>query len=118
MSVHARLGIAVIVVSLIGGVLALVARSRPDLIPTVRVFVRLCAATAGVEAVIGLIMLATGQRPAEAIHFFYGAATVVPIPAAELLARRVRPRDEMLYLLAGAAAMVLFGIRAMTTGNS
>jgi hypothetical protein len=30
----------------------------------------------------------------------------------------VRPRDEMLYLLAGAAAMVLFGIRAVTTGNS
>lgn len=118
MSVHARLGVAVIVVALIGAVLALVARRRTDLVPTVRVFVRLCAATAGVEAVVGLVLLATGSRPTEAIHLFYGAATVVPIPAAELLARRLQPRDEMLYLLGGAVAMVLFGIRAVTTGNA
>jgi hypothetical protein len=117
-SVHARLGIAVLVVAAVGALLALLARNRPGAIPTVRVFVRLCAAAAAVEAFIGLAMVVAGQRPAEAIHLFYGAATVIPIPAADMLARRVHPHAEMLYLLAGATATVLFGLRAVTTGSS
>lgn len=117
MSLHGRLGIAVILVAVVGAVFALVARSRPKHIPSVRVFVRLCAAAAAVEALIGLVMVIGGQRPAEGIHFFYGAATVIPIPAAELLARRVKPESEMMYLLAGVVATALFGLRAVTTGS-
>jgi hypothetical protein len=117
MSLHGRLGVAVILVSVVGALLVLFARSRPNNIPAVRVFVRLCAAAAAVEAVIGLVMVITGQRPTEAIHYFYGAATVIPIPAAELLARRVNPGSEMMYLLAGVAATALFGLRAVTTGS-
>ncbi len=117
MSLHGRFGVAVIVVSVVGVGLALLARARPANVPTVRVFVRLCAAAAAVEAVIGIILVIAGHRPAETIHFFYGAATVIPIPAADLLARRVRPEAEMAYLLAGVAATALFGLRAVTTGN-
>jgi hypothetical protein len=117
-SVHARLGVAVIAVAAVGVILALAARRRPDMVPTVRVFVRLCAGAAAVEALIGLAILIGGQRPAEGIHLFYGAATVIPIPAADLLARRVAAGDEMLYLLGGALATALFGLRAVTTGNS
>jgi len=117
-SVHARLGIAVLVVAAVGALMALLARNRPGAIPTVRVFVRLCAGAAAVEAFIGLAMVVAGQRPADAIHFFYGAATVIPIPAAEALARRVHPQSEMRYLLVGAISTALFGLRAVTTGNS
>ncbi len=118
MSVHARLGIAVLVVAVVGALLTLLARNRPGAIPTVRVFVRLCAGAAAIEALIGLVMVVAGQRPAEAIHFFYGAATVIPIPAAEALARRVHPQSEMRYLLVGAISTVLFGLRAVTTGTT
>jgi uncharacterized membrane protein YiaA len=117
MSIHARLGIAVLVVAAVGALLALLARNRPGAVPTVRVFVRLCAAAAAVEAFIGLALVIAGNRPAEGLHFFYGAATVISIPAADLLARRVRPQSETLYLLAGATATVLFGLRAVTTGS-
>jgi hypothetical protein len=116
-SLHGRFGVAVILVAAVGVVLVLLARFRPANIPTVRVFVRLCAAAAGVEALIGIALAIAGHRPAETIHFFYGAATVIPIPAAELLARRVRPEAEVMYLLAGVAATALFGLRAVTTGN-
>ncbi|GAC1579894.1 MAG: hypothetical protein NVS3B18_13600 [Candidatus Dormibacteria bacterium] len=118
MSVHARLGIAVLVVAVVGAILTLWAHNRPGAIPTVRVFVRLCAGAAAIEALIGLVMVVAGQRPAEAIHFFYGAATVIPIPAAEALARRVHPQSEMRYLLVGAISTALFGLRAVTTGNT
>jgi hypothetical protein len=118
MSLHGRLGIAVLVVAAVGALLAVLARNRPGTVPTVRVFVRLCAGAAAVEAFIGLALVVAGNRPAEGIHFFYGAATVIPIPAADLLARRVQPQSEMLYLLAGAVATVLFGLRAVTTGSS
>ena len=117
MSLHGRFGVAVILVAAVGVVLVLLARFRPANIPTVRVFVRLCAAAAAVEALIGIALAIAGHRPAETIHFFYGAATVIPIPAAELLARRVRPEAEVMYLLAGVAATALFGLRAVTTGN-
>ena len=117
MSVHGRFGVAVIIVAAVGVALVLLARVRPANIPAVRVFIRLCAAAAAVEALIGIALVIAGHRPTEAIHFFYGAATVIPIPAAELLARRVRPEAEVVYLLAGVAATALFGLRAVTTGN-
>jgi hypothetical protein len=116
-SLHGRFGLAVTLVAGVGAVLVLFARFRPAYIPTVRVFVRLCAAAAAVEALIGIVLVIAGHRPTETIHFFYGAATVIPIPAAELLARRVRPEAEVMYLLAGVAATALFGLRAVTTGN-
>lgn len=116
MSIHARLGTAVIVVSAVGGILVLFARRRADAGPTVRVFVRLCALTAGIEAGIGLVLLALGHRPVEGIHYFYGAATVISVPAAELLARRGRPADEPWVLFAGVVATALFALRAVTTG--
>ena len=118
MSVHARFGVAVVVVAAVGALLVLWARARPSAIPTVRVFVQLCAVAAALEAVLGLVMVVTGNRPGQAIHYFYGAATVIPIPAAGLLARRVNPGSEMLYLLAGVAATALFGLRAVTTGST
>jgi hypothetical protein len=117
MSIHGRFGVAVIVVSVVGIALVLLARARPASIPTVRVFVRLCAAAAALEAVIGIVLVIAGNRPTETIHFFYGAATVIPIPAADLLARRMQPHAEMTYLLAGVVATALFGLRAVTTGN-
>jgi hypothetical protein len=117
-SIHARLGVAVLVVAVVGAVLVLIARGRPDAVPTVRVFVRLCAAAAMVEAVIGLVLLALGNRPTEGIHFFYGAATVLPIPLAELYARRFPRQNETMLLLTGVVATALFGLRAITTGNS
>jgi hypothetical protein len=117
-SIHARLGVAVVVVSAVGALLVLLARSRPDLVPTVRVFVRLCALAAALQAVVGLVLLAIGERPAQAIHLFYGVATVVPIPMAELYARRFPARNETLVLLTGVAATALFGLRAITTGSS
>jgi hypothetical protein len=117
-TVHARLGVAVVIVAGVGALLVLIARGRPDMVPTVRVFVRLCGVVAAVQAVIGLVLLAIGDRPAEGIHLFYGAATVVPIPLAEVYARRFPARDETMLLLYGAVATVLFGLRAATTGNS
>src|ERR1700676_3210024 len=79
-SLHARLGVAVVIVAAAGALLVLLARRRPAMVPTVRVFVCLCGALAALQAVIGLVVLAIGERPAEGIHLFYGAATVLPIP--------------------------------------
>ena len=116
MTLHARLGLAVVAVAAVGAVLVLLARGRRDLVPTVRVFVRLCAVTAVIQAVIGLVLLAVGDRPSQGIHLFYGAATVVPIPLANLYARYSPAQKETMVLLAGVVATALFGLRAATTG--
>ena len=116
--IHQRLGIAVLVVAVVGALLVLVASARPHLLPTVRAFVRLCAVAAGVQVLTGLLLLAIGDRPTEGIHLFYGAATVVAVPAAAALGRRARGREESFYLLGGIVMMALMAVRAITTGSS
>ena len=118
MSLHAFLGVVVVAVAVVGALLAALVRNRPAAVPAVRVFVRLCGAAAAVQAVVGLVLLIAGERPAEWIHLFYGAATVAPIPIAEAYGRRSRLRNQAMPLLIGSAATALFGLRAVTTGNT
>ncbi|MHB8719687.1 MAG: hypothetical protein ACYDAC_12485 [Candidatus Dormibacteria bacterium] len=117
-AVHQRLGVAVLIVAVVAALLVIAAAARPHLMPTVRAFVRLCAAAAGIQVAVGLLLLAVGDRPAQAIHLFYGAATVVSIPAAAALGRRARGREELFYLLGGVVVMALMAFRAIATGSS
>ena len=117
-AIHQRLGVAVLVVAVAGAVLVLVASARPNAMPTVRAFVRLCAAAAGLQVLTGLLLLLIGDRPSEGIHLFYGAATVVAVPAAAALGRHARGREETFYLLGGIVVMALMAVRAITTGSS
>ena len=117
MTIHAKLGFAVVVVAVVGVALVLLARFRPHLTPTVHVYVRLCAAAAGLQAVVGIVLLITGERPGQAIHYFYGIATVLPVPLAEAIGKRVPSYSENNLLLVGVGAMALFGLRALTTGT-
>jgi heme A synthase len=70
------------------------------------------------QALIGVVLLTQGHRPAQSLHYLYGVALFLTLPAAYLYSDRGETRRDSLVF--GVAAIVLAGltIRAMTTGTS
>ena len=115
MLIHDRYGLVVTIVAAVGAVLAVTSVLRPALLPTVRVYLRLTVFAVGVQVVIGIALVFGGHRPS-ALHWFYGAATLVALPLAMLIGGSRDARTEPLWVMGGAVATLLFAFRAMTTG--
>lgn len=85
--------------------LVLAARRRP----AGRLFEAVQAAVVSaliVAAASGLVLVATGIRPAAPLHVVYAAVAIVAIPAARSFAGRGGPRAQQLAI---AAAFVVLG---------
>jgi hypothetical protein len=82
----------------------------------VRVYARVTIALVAVQVVTGLVLVLTGERPAQLIHWFYGAATLLSLPLAMLIGKRIGGREEQIWLAGGAVMTVLFALRAIATG--
>lgn len=116
MPIHDRFGFIVTVVAVAGALGAVLALLRPSLMPAIRVYLRLTIAAVGVQALIGIVVFATGHHPSQGIHWFYGAATLLSLPIAFAIGSRLPTREEPLWVVGGAVATVLFAARALTTG--
>ena len=116
MQLHDKFGFIVTFVAVVGALAAVVALLRPSLLPAIRVYLRLTVAVVGVQAVIGVVLVATGHRPSQGIHWFYGAATLLSLPIAFAIGSRLPAREEPLWVVGGAVATVLFAFRALSTG--
>jgi heme A synthase len=70
-----------------------------------------------VQAVVGLMLVVTGQRPADNLHFLYGASVIVTLP---LVASYIVDKKFSRPLAFGLASLFMAGlaIRAITTGGS
>jgi heme A synthase len=114
--VHDAFGLAVLVLAAAGAVLAILDLLRPRFMPAVRIYLRVIVAVVAIQVVIGLVLVVTGSRPHEVLHWLYGAATLVSIPIAVVVGRRLGGRDEQIWLAGGAVLTVLFALRAIATG--
>ena len=116
MELHDRFGFIVAIVAMVGALAAAAALVRPSWMPAVRVYLRLTVAVIAVQVVIGIVLVATGHRPAQGIHWFYGAATVLAMPIAFTVGTRLPAREQPWWVVGGAVATVLLATRALTTG--
>ena len=116
MLIHDRFGFIVTVVAAVGALGAVFALLRPTLLPAMRVYLRLTGGIAAIQVVIGIVLVATGSRPSQGIHWFYGAATLISLPLAMWIGSRLGAREEPLWIAGGAVATVLFALRAIGTG--
>jgi len=89
---------------------------RREATATLRAYLVLVGVLIGVEAAIGLGLLVAGHRPPQRLHYVYAVAVALAIPVAWRFAARPA-RGEALALLSGSIAVVLLGIRAVTTGG-
>jgi hypothetical protein len=104
------------VVAAVGAVAAIIGLVRPRLLPLVRVYLRVVIALVAVQVVIGLVLVAAGHRPEQPLHWFYGAATLLTLPLAMSIGKRIGGRDEQIWIAGGAVLTVLFALRAIATG--
>ncbi|MHB8490437.1 MAG: hypothetical protein ACYDCS_14135 [Candidatus Dormibacteria bacterium] len=116
MLVHDRLGFIVSVLAFVGALAALASLVRPQLLATVRVYLILATGVVALQAAVGLVLVLTGSRPAQLLHWFYGAATLVALPLTAWIGRRRPARAEQLWIVGGAVATFLFALRAIATG--
>jgi hypothetical protein len=113
---HDRYGFVLMLIAAVGALAAIAGLFRPRILPAVCVYLRVQIALVGVQVVIGLVLVATGDRPQQLIHWFYGAATLVSLPLAMLIGKRLGGREEQIWLAGGAVMTLLFALRALATG--
>ena len=116
MLIHDRYGLVLTVVAALGAIAAIVSLFRPRLLPAVRLYLRLTVAVVAVQVVIGLVLVATGDRPAQILHWLYGAATLLTLPLAMWIGGKLGGREQHVWLVGGAVLTVLFAFRALATG--
>jgi hypothetical protein len=114
--VHHVIGVGVVVVAAGIAIVAIAGVSRPSLLPAVRTCLRIAIAAIALEVVVGVVVVATGSRPQQLLHWVYGAAAVLTLPLALIVGRRLGGRDERVWLAGGAVLTVLFALRALATG--
>ncbi len=114
--IHDRYGFVLTVVAAVGALAAIAGLVRPRILPLVRLYLRVMIALVGVQVAIGLVLVATGDRPQQLIHWFYGAATLLTLPLAMLIGKRLGGREEQIWLAGGAVLTLLFALRALATG--
>jgi heme A synthase len=114
--IHDRYGFVLMVVAAVGAVAAIGGVFRPRILPWVRFYLRVMIVLVAVQIAIGLVLVATGDRPQQLIHWFYGAATLLTLPLAMLIGKRLGGREEQIWLAGGAVMTLLFSLRALATG--
>jgi hypothetical protein len=114
--IHDRYGFVLTVVAALGAIAAVVSLFRPRLLPAVRLYLRLTVAVVAIQVVIGLMLVATGHRPAQILHWLYGAATLLTLPLAMWIGGKLGGREQHVWLVGGAVLTVLFAFRALATG--
>jgi heme A synthase len=113
-TVATALGLLMLLLGLWGLVMALAKRSvggsfRSTYVLSIGVF--------GLQAVIGLFLLISGDRPRDTLHILYGIVPFLALGYAFGYSAKLPPRKESLTL--GIAALFTFGLvlRACGTGR-
>lgn len=69
------------------------------------------------QALVGLLLLLQGHRPADALHFLYGALTVLTVPAVYAYADQGQTRRASLFIAVACVFLVGIALRAAATGG-
>ncbi len=94
MLVHDRYGVVLTILAAVGAFAAIVSLFRPRLLPIVRVYLRVTIVLAAVQVAIGIVLVATGERPHQLLHWLYGAATLLTLPLAMTVGARLGARER------------------------
>jgi hypothetical protein len=85
-----------------------------------RIFRILLSVTAGfgvLQAIFGLILFASGDRPAEGLHFVYGAIVLGAIPVAYVYSDQKQVRRDIIIMAIAVVAVIGAAVRALMTGG-
>jgi heme A synthase len=116
-SAHRLIGWLVAAAALAVAVIAVIGWARPPLRRHLLDWAVLAAiALVALDALVGAVVVLSGARPADGLHFLYAALALAILPAARFWGGRARgPRASLLAI----AGMVLLGftLRLFQTGG-
>ena len=85
--------------------------------PRLRLASRAMSAVVGVQALLGISLAISGDRPADWTHFIFGPLTLLVLPVAVRVSARREGRAAASWLLGGWTALLLLTLRAVGTGG-
>ena len=90
---------------------------RREVDPAFRGAIVIGVALGVIQALVGIGLVASGRRPADNLHYLYGATVIVPLP---LVGSYIADKRFSRPLAYGLAILFMAGlaIRAITTGGS
>jgi heme A synthase len=73
-----------------------------------------------VQAIVGLLVFASGKHPHDGLHWLYGAVLLLALPIAYFLGNQREEQDRVVtgYFAIACALMVGLAFRAYATGGS
>jgi hypothetical protein len=118
-SIHESVGVALVGVFTVFWVWGAIAwgRKKTDAGSVFWRLLALCQVLAGVQALIGTLLLLLGLRPTSWLHYVYGFGPIIAFAYAHLYARKeaALPYPYLPFLFAGFVAWGL-SLRALMTG--
>jgi hypothetical protein len=116
-TLHQKLAVVLVLATLLGALWALYRAYTGDLSRILVLAGWVVVGLLAAQGVLGTVLGLSGDRPADASHFIVGPLTLLPLPAAQLLARAMRPRRAAVALAAGWLLTVGLALRATGSGG-
>jgi hypothetical protein len=85
-----------------------------------RIFRILLSVTAGfgvLQVIFGLLLFASGDRPAEGLHLVYGAIVLGAIPVAYVYSDQKQVRRDIIIMTIAVVLVIGATVRALATGG-
>ena len=126
LSIHNALFFVILVaglVTLVCGIALLVMRRQVDsgaaagTLRTFRILLAVTAALGLVQDIFGGLLLLSGARPGEALHFVYGAIVLLAIPLAYVYSDQQQVRRDIVIMTIAVVAVLGAAFRAFATGS-
>jgi heme A synthase len=115
---HQRIALSLVLYYAVLGVWGLfLAVRRSPLSPSYRGALVIGVALGGVQALLGVVLVLSGDRPSDNLHFLYGASVILTLP---LVMSYIVDKKVSRPLAFGLASLFMAGlaIRAITTGGA
>ena len=114
---HQKLAVAIVLLALGGTIWSSYVAYKATNNARVLSASRLMVAVLGAQAIFGIVLAILGSRPQDSLHFVFGPAAILALPAAIGL-RRGRPdRTATGIVTAGWLVTLALSLRAVGTGG-
>ena len=115
--VHSAGAVVVLVAALAFLLYALWCAVRKSDPPALALARKVLAAITGLQVLVGVIQLATGDRPGDSLHLLYAGVALLIVPAASAFASEAPPGARAAALAAAALLMLAMVWRLYATGS-
>ncbi len=115
-TLHQKLGFALVVLAVVGGLVALISLATPLVGIVLKIYLRLLLLVVALQIVLGGALYLMGDRPTHELHYLYGAGMAVTLGVTFGVSRRTPWPLSKLPLVIGAIVAAIFAVLALISG--